>query len=102
MPKLEEISLQEIFEKPDEWAEKQIITIVEYLGWSGEDCDLTKSSMRTRSDVTLKQGEYCIFCDLIPGLNPWKDRKKIKIKATVEIFVGRPRLRNPEVLEIIE
>jgi len=99
---MEEVSVCSIIENPDEWIGKEVIITAEYLGWSAGDCDLTKSSMRTRSDVTLKQDTCCIFCDPIPGLNPIEKGKKIKIKAMVEILTGRPRLRNPELIEIIE
>jgi len=96
------MNLKDIFDNPQEWDGKQVELIVMYLGWSSRGCNLDKTSMKTRSDVTLKEGDYCILCDPIPGLNPMKDRKTIKIKATVEIYFDRPRLRDPELLEIIE
>lgn len=95
------VELREIFENPSEWMGREVILEVEYLGWGAEGCDLLKSSMRTRSDVTLRQGEYCIFCDPIPGLRP-AERVKIKLRATVEIFLGKPRLREPQLLGKIE
>lgn len=96
------MSLKDIFSNPEEWDGKQVELIVEYLGWSARDCELERTSMRTRSDVTLRQDNYCILCDPIPGLNPMKDRKKIRIKAIVEVYFNRPRLRDPELIEILE
>lgn len=98
---VEEVSIKNILENPKEWEGKEVVIVAEYLGWGKGNCDLTKSSLRTRSDITLKQEDYCIFCDPIEGLKPWEGGRKIRIKATVEIFVELPRLSNPELLEII-
>ncbi len=96
------MNLKDIFDSPQEWDGKRVELTVMYLGWSGKGCDLDKTSMKTRSDVTLKEDDYCILCDPIPGLNPMKDRNKIRIRATVELYFERPRLKDPELLEIIE
>jgi len=99
----EEAALKDIINNPDNWVGKEVILTVDYLGWGKGNCDLTKSSLRTRSDITLRQGDYCIFCDPIENLSPITNRNiKIKIKAVVEILTGRPRLRNPVLLEILE
>lgn len=96
------MNLKDIFDDPQKWDGKQVELIVMYLGWSSNNCNLDETSIKTRSDVTLRDGDYCIFCDPIPGLNPMEDRKKIRIRATVEIYFNRPRLRDPELMEIIE
>ncbi|MHA1616478.1 MAG: hypothetical protein ACTSX9_04130 [Candidatus Njordarchaeales archaeon] len=97
-----EVKIRDILENPEKFIEQRVVLSATYLGWSGGDCDLLRSSMRTRSDVTLKDDTGCIFCDFIPGLSPSKTPVKIQLEATVEVFQGRPRLKNPKLIRVLE
>ena len=95
------VKIGDIISHPERFRGKRVNLLVEYLGWGADACDLLQSSMRTRSDVTLRDETGCIFSDYIPGLSPSKAPIKILIEAEVEVYQGRPRLRNTVLKDIL-
>ena len=90
--------IREILDHPDEYKDKEVILDVEHLGWGASDCNLQKTSMRTRSDVLLKDETGCIFSDPVPGISPY-EKKKVRIKGIVELYAGKPRLKEISLAE---
>lgn len=95
---VEKTSIKDILSNPTKWEGKEVILEAEFVGWGSEDCDLMQSSLKTRSDVVLKEGDYCIFSDPILGLNP-REKVKVRVKGIVEIYFNKPRLKDTQLLE---